>query len=194
MKDSINFRLTGKKCSFWLSRFIPYVGVLLFLLSHLQGHSQSSSDSARIELITVAHELITDARYCALISLDDEGRAHPRAMDPFLPEKDFTIWFGTNPNSRKVRQIQNDSNVTLYYLAKDDSGYVSIYGKAEIVNDFNFKKKYFKESWQAFYPNYPEEYRLIKFTPEWMEVISIPHGINGDRVTWTPPLIKFDEK
>ena len=48
------------------------------------------------------------AKTCALITLDSEGRPRVRVMDPFIPENDFTVWFGTNPKTRKVEQIKNN--------------------------------------------------------------------------------------
>ena len=129
---------------------------------------------------------------CALITLDDESRSVVRAMDPFLPERDFTVWFGTNPKSRKVDQIKKDARVTLYYLGSNSSGYVMIHGIAEIVNNQNEKEKRWKAEWEAFYPNKPEDFILIKVSPEWMEVISYGHGVIGDPLTWETPRVIFD--
>ena len=90
------------------------------------------SDSLETRIKSVAMELMTEAKTCALISLDKEGRPRIRTMSPFLPEEGFVVWFGTNPNSRKVEQIKKDPRVTLYYTAKDETGYVMIHGRAEL--------------------------------------------------------------
>ena len=127
---------------------------------------------------------------CALITLDDESRSVVRAMDPFLPERVFTVWFGKNPKSRKVDQIKKDASVTIYYLGCNSSGYVMIHGIAEIVN--NQKEKRWKAEWEAFYPNKPEGFILIKVSPEWMEVISYGHGVIGNPLTWETPRVNFD--
>ncbi|MDH5415425.1 MAG: pyridoxamine 5'-phosphate oxidase family protein [Flavobacteriaceae bacterium] len=131
------------------------------------------------------------AMYCALITLDEEGRPRVRAMDPFKPEVDLTVWFGTNPNSRKVSQIKNDPRVTLYYLDNDASGYVMIHGMAQLVDDPKEKERRWKTEWKSFYPKKPEGYLLIKVIPEWMEIISTSRGIVGDKVTWKPPMVLF---
>ncbi len=117
-----------------------------------------------------------------------------RVMDPFPPESDFIVWFGTNPKSRKVSQIKKNPNVTLYYLEKDASGYVVIHGIAQLVNDQKEKEKRWKNEWDAFYPNKSESYLLIKVSPISMEVISYKHGIVGDSLTWQPPFVVFDSK
>ena len=165
--------------------------VLLFYPS--PGFSQKK-DSLNNQLISAAKEIMANAGTCALITLDEEGRPRVRTMDAFLPEDDFTVWFGTNPKSRKVNQIKNDSRVTLYYLDKDGSGYVTILGKAQLVDDQREKEKRWKAEWEAFYPDKNESYLLIKVTPEWMEVVSYAYGLTGDPVTWEPPKILFDSK
>ena len=143
------------------------------------------------ELLKAAREIIADAGPCALITLNEEGSPRARAMDPFPPEKDFTIWFGTNKNSRKVKQIKMDPRVNLYYMENDNSSYVTIFGKAELVDDPELKEKYWKDQWNAFYDENKENYLLIKVTPDWLEVSSAKRGLNGDSVSWKPPGINF---
>jgi len=151
-------------------------------------------DSLNNKLINTAREIMTSAKTCALITLDKEGRPRVRTMDPFAPESDFTVWFGTNPKSRKVDQIKKDSRVTLYYIENDGSGYVMIHGIAQTVNNQEEKEKRWKVEWEAFYPNKYEDFLLIKVSPEWMEVISYSHGVLGDPITWEPPKVIFDSK
>jgi len=151
-------------------------------------------DSINNKLKKAAREIMTSAGTCALITIDQEGRPRVRVMDPFVPESDFTVWFGTNPNSRKVDQIKKDPKVTLYYLDSDGSGYVMIHGTAQIVIDQEEKEKRWKVEWEAFYPNKTEDYLLIKVSPEWLEVISYTRGIAGDPTTWEPPTVLFDSK
>ena len=146
------------------------------------------------KLKDAAREIMTSAETCALITLDREGRPRVRVMDPFIPDRDFTVWLGTNSNSRKVDQIKNDPRVTLYYLADDASGYVMIHGTAYLVNDQEEKDKRWKKEWEAFYPENRETYLLIKIVPEWMEVVSYPHGITGDPVSWEPPKVIFESE
>jgi general stress protein 26 len=142
--------------------------------------------------MNAAREIMMAANNCALITLDEEGRPRVRLMDPFLPESDFTVWFGTNPRSRKVDQIKKNPKVTLYYQDSDATGYVMIHGTAQLVDDQKEKEKHWKAAWKDFYPNRPEGYLLIKVSPEWMEVLSVSRGITGDSSTWQPPVVLFD--
>ncbi len=151
-------------------------------------------DSINNQLIQAAKQIMISTETCALITVDKDGRPRVRAMDPFHPEDDMTVWFGTNPNSRKVQQIKDDPRVTLYYLDKDASGYVMIHGTAQLVNDQIEKERRWKAEWKAFYPNQIEDYLLIKVIPEWMEIISETHGILGDPESWKPPVVTFNLK
>ena len=85
-----------------------YLIFTIFLLIPSLGFNQNSEnlDSANNKLMNTAREIMTSAETCALITLDYEGLPRVRAMDPFLPESDFTVWFGTNAKSRKVDQIK----------------------------------------------------------------------------------------
>ena len=146
------------------------------------------------KLIKAAKEIINSTGTCALITQDQKGNSRVRTMDPFPPENDLTIWFGTNPKSRKVTQIKNNNKVTLYYRDKDDSGYVTINGIATLINKQELKNKYWKNSWKSFYPNKKESYLLIKVTPISMEIVSPPRNIIGSDSTWEPPTVYFNAK
>lgn len=149
-------------------------------------------DSTETKVLQVAREIMHAATTCALITIDEEGNSRVRTMDPFPAEENFTIWLGTNKNSRKVKQIKQHPVVSLYYLDGDATGYVVIQGKAELVNDKQAKEKWWKKKWEAFYPNKTDNYLLIKITPQWMEVSSTTRGVYSDTKTWQPPKVVFD--
>ena len=158
----------------------------------IYGQNIEPNTSTEEQLITAAREIMKEAGTCVLITLDAESNPMARIMDPFPPESDFTVWFGTKSQSRKVNQIKNNSTVTLYYQDSDASGYVVIHGDAQIVDDQKEKEKRWKDTWEAFYPNNKEGYLLIKVSPKWMEVLSYSRGIVGDPSTWQTPVVTFD--
>lgn len=164
------------------------------LVFNISAQQIKNTKHTKATLIKAAKEIITSTGTCALITQDSNGISRVRTMDPFLPENDLTIWFGTNPKSKKVVQIKNNNKVSIYYRDKDDSGYVTIYGKAELINNQTVKNKYWKDSWKSFYPNKKESYLLIKVTPIWMEVVSPTRNIIGDLKTWEPPTLFFKDK
>jgi len=171
-----------------------YIMLSILLVITFKSFSQNieQRDSSNNILMNAAREIMTAAGTCALITLDEKDLPMVRVMSPFLPESDFTVWFGTNPKSRKVNQIKNNPNVTLYYLDSDVSGYVVIHGIAQLVDDQKEKEKRWKAEWESFYPNRPEGYLLIKVSPVSIEILSYKRGIFGDSTTWQPPVLLFD--
>ena len=153
--------------------------------------NQSKKSQREAELIAAARETMTTARYCALITLDSSGRAQARTLDPFPPDENMVVWLGTNPRSRKVAAIRRNPRVTLYYFDREAQAYVTIYGVARLVNDPKAKLKWWKDEWQAFYPNRTKDYLLIRVEPEKLEVVNVKQGIVGDPHTWKPPSVTF---
>lgn len=168
--------------------------LIILLATNSKGICQNNTATADEKVLAIAREIMHSAKTCALITLDNEGRPRVRAMDPFAPEKDLSVWLGTNANSRKVSQLKKDSRVTLYYLDKDETGYVMLHGTAKLVNSENAKAKYWKKKWEAFYPKNRENYLLIYVSPEWVEVSSAPRGLHGDTKTWQPATVIFDSE
>ena len=168
--------------------------LLLLLLPTPSSKAQEQDSISRDKILNAARAIIRDAGTCALITLDTEGLPRVRTMDPFLPDSLFVIWLATNPDSRKAGQIRNDPRVVLYYAAPDQSGYVTVTGKATLIDDPAKLRKHWKEAWAGFYPDRPEGYLLIRVRPEWLEVISYTHDIQGDPHTWQPPRIYFDQR
>ena len=130
-------------------------------------------------ILETAKSSMKSAEYCMLITLGEGGEANARLVQPFEPEPDMTIWVGTWSKSRKVREIQKDSRVTLAFYDRDSTAYVTLLGLAGIENDLNKKRKYWREEWIGFIPQGPdgEEYVLVKFIPFRIELMSFANGV-----------------
>ena len=153
----------------------------------------SKEEIIKKDLKEIAREIIISSKNCALITVDSLGVANARAMDPFLPEKDFTVWMATNPKSKKVNEIKANPKVTLYYFDKNNPGYVTIQGIATLVDSQKEKEKFWKEEWKNFYKDRKTNYLLIKFTPSKLNIISEKHNVLGDSITWKSPEINFNK-
>lgn len=137
------------------------------------------------QVLDLAIELIQRVRYGALITVDADGQPRSRVVDGFVPDQDFVIWVATRPNTRKVAQIRAHSAVTLYYWDSDHRSYVSVMGHATIVEDLDTKLRMRRETDSArLYPQFPEDYVLIKVVPSWLEGV-LP-GYRGDPDNWAP--------
>lgn len=149
------------------------------------------STSEHDTLLSVARQYIKNVRFCSLITIDSAGYPDARTMDPFQPNETWIVWLGTNPKSRKVNEIRNNPNVTLYYTGNKGEGYVSIIGTASLVNDQIKKDSLWKDEWSTFYKDKKENYLLIKVVPKKLEVLDYKHGIFGNRETWKTPSVIF---
>ena len=156
--------------------------------------AQQPPKYSREELISAAREIMTNARYCELITMDGKGSAHARAMDAFAPDDQMIVWLDTNPRSRKVAEIRRNSRVTLYYFDREHQAYVTLYGLARSVNDPKEKSRHWKEEWKAFYPDRDKGYLLIKVTPERLEVVDTSKGLVSQSPSWQAPAVTFPRR
>jgi general stress protein 26 len=174
-----------------------YSLLFLFLISvslakvNIYAQDLKSPASKRDTLLHIARQYIHDVRFCSLITIDSSGFPHARTMDPFLPDENMIVWFGTNRNSRKVKEISNNSKVTLYYSDNKGEGYVSIIGTASLVNIPNKKDSLWKDEWSRFYNDKKENYLLIKVVPKKLEILNYKQGLFGNKETWRTPFVIF---
>jgi general stress protein 26 len=143
------------------------------------------------QILAVARRVMEKTRFAALMTVDAGGRPQARTMDTFPPDPEMVVWMATNPRSRKVRQIEKDPRVALYYFDPETSAYVTLHGTARLVTDPEQKKKWWKAEWSEFYPDREAGYLLIAVTPERLEVVSVEDGIDTDPTTWTPAAVEF---
>jgi len=165
-------------------------GVLLLAAAAV---SARADDAERDRVLAAAIEIMTSVRYCSLVTLDADGAPQARAMDPFPPEPDLTVWLGTNTFTRKVEQIRRDPRVTLFYFDPEGPGYVTVLGEAQVVDDPEEKARRFKPEWGAFYDDAHrgDDYVLVRVDPRRIEVVSAPHDIAIDPKGWKPEIVEI---
>jgi general stress protein 26 len=152
---------------------------------------KSRAPLGRPELIAAAREIIAGQTYCALITQDEEGRPQVRTMNPFPPEEDMTVWMATSTLTRKVRHIRRDSRVTLYYANHGQAtGYVTINGRAKLIDDLAEMIKRKRAYWDSTFPGF-KNLVLIKVIPEHIDVLNYSRGALGDPETWRTPSVEF---
>ncbi|MGE5125769.1 MAG: pyridoxamine 5'-phosphate oxidase family protein [Betaproteobacteria bacterium] len=143
----------------------------------------------RAKVLAAAREIMQAQTYCALITIDETGRPQVRTMNPFPPEEDMTVWFATNTRSRKVREMQRDARVSLYYADHARAtGYVALRGRAELVDDMREVLKRKRAYWDSAFPGL-KNIVLIKVVPERIEVLNYKAGFVNDPVTWQTPAL-----
>jgi len=142
-------------------------------------------------VMDAARATMKSAQFCFLITVDDQRQAQARILNPFDPEPDMKVWLATNRNTRKVGQIRKNPRVTLAYWDPAGSGYVTMLGRAKLVENLAERKRRWKTEWTEFYPGGPEgdTYLLIEFTPTQIEVMSGKHQIASEPLSWKPAIL-----
>ncbi|HJL61392.1 MAG TPA: pyridoxamine 5'-phosphate oxidase family protein [Pseudomonadales bacterium] len=159
---------------------------LLFLLAPLLAAAEQDDQ----KILQLARDVIEKVRYAALISVDGEGQPRSRIVDAFKPEKNFVVYVATRPNTRKVAQIRQHDEVTLFYFDPEDKNTVSVMGRANLIEDEASKHALRREvDSERLYPNFPNDYLLIRIEPKWLEGL-LP-GYRGDRETWQQVKVMF---
>ena len=142
-------------------------------------------------LIKAAREIMLSTPFCALATIDSTGLPQVRTMNPFPLKDDMVIWFATGRKSRKVKDMRNNPNVCVYFADhKNASGYVTINGKAEVIDDKELLVKMKRGYWEGI-PNWQDIFVLIKVTPVSMDVTNYARGVAGDPETSRAPRVIF---
>lgn len=143
------------------------------------------------ELLRAVREIMESARFCALITIEPGGAPAARMMDPFVPEDGLIVWMGTNVRTRKLVDLERDPRATLHYQDVQAGAYVTLRGRAVVVDDAEQKALHWKPEWRDFYEDEFRggDYVLIRFEPEVAEIISLKHGIATDPKGFAPAVL-----
>jgi general stress protein 26 len=153
----------------------------------------AATPHSREDIIAAARDVVEKARYCTFVTIGQDGHPQARIVDPIAPDAAFTIWFATNPLTRKVQDVRRDDRVTLLCFDTATSSYVTVLGRAAVITDPADKQKHWKDDWARIYPKGAagSDVMLIRITPARMEIVSDSRGMVGDPKTWRPLAIDF---
>lgn len=140
---------------------------------------------------SAAFDVMQAARYCTLITIDEDGQPQARIVDPLVSEAEGSIWIATNPLTRKVKEIENDPRVSLLFFNEKAGEYVTVRATARVVSDAAQKAAHWKAEWQPFYKEQTRgaDFMLFELRPTRFEVSSPRHQLNNDPKTWRPVIL-----
>ena len=130
--------------------------------------------------IAKIREMVKDVKYAMMTTVTSEGHLHGCPMttsETSLGAKE--IWFIGDKTSESVANIKSNPQVNLSYVCQQDKDYVSINGKAELVEDQDKLDELWSPVYNAFYENGKEDpnVQLIKVVPNGAE-----YWISGNSV------------
>jgi general stress protein 26 len=113
-------------------------------------------------------ELIKDIKVAMLVTMDEQGHHYARPMVAQEPDEHHDLWFFTSIDSPKIREIETNPEVLLSYADPGDNAYVSISGRAHVVQDRAKIHELWSESLKAWWPDGKDDpdLALICVTPE----------------------------
>jgi len=157
----------------------------------LQNGAREASSERSTRSLTVARAVIKAARFCTMSTIGVDGRPQARILDPLEPDDAFTVFFATNPRSRKVAELRANSAVALLYFDSDQRRYVTLMGRAVEASEAEKRTRH-KTDWEPFFPRAkPGEYVLYRFEASRVEVVSATDGLSGDPSTWRPEIVEL---
>ncbi len=111
-----------------------------------------SDNMTREESIARIAAIIKDIKFALLTTTNSEGHLHARPMTTQETEFDGDIWFIGAKDSGSVADIKGNPRVNVSYADTGKSTYVSVSGKAELVED----RAKLEQLWSDFYKAYFE--------------------------------------
>ncbi len=96
------------------------------------------------EELETLRDLIKDVDTAMLTTVTEEGLVS-RPMKTQEVEFDGDLWFFTKKETDKYKEILHDKDVNVAYAGKS---YVSVRGRAEIVEDLNKKKELWSKTYE----------------------------------------------
>lgn len=152
-----------------------------FFAALLRRYGQRRHHGTVPAVLRAARATMRRKRYCVLATRGDSAPS-ARVLQPFPPDEDFRVWFGTSPSSRKVQELRRDPHATLVYEDDSKSACVVLEGEIEIVHDTEMRRRYFMPMWRAFFPDGPEgnDFVLLSFRARRIEVWDMSRGITPE--------------
>lgn len=99
-------------------------------------------------------ELIKDIRFAMFITRHGNGHLHARPMTTQNGKggDDSALWFFMSRSQEPVADIARDPNVNVSYAHPGKDSYVSVSGRAAVVDDRAKKKELWNKQTEAWFP------------------------------------------
>jgi general stress protein 26 len=141
------------------------------------------------EIRARARQIIDKSVNAIFTTMDEHGFPHPRTMWTAGMDDDFTAYFVTSRSLLKIRQIEADPRVCLFWtqVEGDNIGwsYAFIKGKAEITDEQALRDRFWNDTMNQYFPHGRQDpdYVVIKVKPIEMTMMD-SHKYPLERVTF----------
>jgi general stress protein 26 len=141
-------------------------------------------------------DLIKKIDFCMLTTVDDNHDLHSRPMSlNGEVDNEGNLWFFTSATSHKVSELTRTPKCNASFANPEDSRYVSISGKAELVQDKAKIKELWKPELKAWFPKGIDEpdLALIRLGIEKAEYWESPSSTVAQVVSFVSALVSGEQ-
>ncbi len=133
--------------------------------------TENQTGAERVQLC----QLIENMHLAMLTTVNDDGTLVSRPMAPLEMASDGSIWFFTDLQTAKVKQLKV---LNLSFTDTDKGTFVSVSGYGEIHSDRERIKRLWTPAAKPWFPDGPDSPNLclIKVVPEMAEFWDAPHS------------------
>jgi general stress protein 26 len=101
--------------------------------------------------------LIRGAHSALLVTIAQDGTIDSRPMGCLQSDFDDTLWFLTFRHSLKIDEVRTDNRVLVSYAKPSEYEYVSLSGRATVLEDNEKLKELWFEGLRVWFPNGPDD-------------------------------------
>jgi len=126
-------------------------------------------------------ELLRGIEVAMFTTIAADGRLVSRPLGTQEVEFDGDLWFVTGASSPKVAEIAANPRVNVAYAAPERNTYVSVAGRAQVLEDRDKVEQFWSPAMQVFFPGGKDdpELRLVHVRAESAEYWNSPAGLFG---------------
>jgi general stress protein 26 len=107
------------------------------------------------------NQLIRDFELAMFATVHTDGSVHSRPMATGIADANGYLWFFTVTNTDKVDAIRENDNVAVAYADPASQRYVSVSGRAQLLNNPEKKKELWTPRYQKWLSRELEDPKLV---------------------------------
>lgn len=136
----------------------------------------NKNNTPKTESLEKLNELLHGIKYCMLTTVEKDGSLRSRPMYTQQEDFDGDLWFFTGLDNAKIEEIQVDPQVNVSYIADGHKQFVSVSGRAEVIQDRIKIEKMWKPYYKAWFPGGVNDPNLclLKINAEYAEYWDTP--------------------
>jgi general stress protein 26 len=146
------------------------------------------------ELLRLARDTIDAVPSCLAITVNRSGDANARVVNPSKLTGEWTVRFMTDRRTRKIAEVEQSGRMTLVYQHDAGGAYVSLVGRAAVIDDVGVKSAIWQPASFKWHPGGPTDPNvvLVEFTAERIETWNSPHDVVPDptKGLWAAVLVR----